>query len=109
MSAGSANKVTAAAAEEEAAASPTEALSKMNDQLTDLYQSLPRQTAVVLLTGHADPVPMLALNARRQQWEREVRTVGISKVSVKWTAEDERELESAVMQAREGIALFCVR
>jgi RNA exonuclease 1 len=55
---------------------------------------------------------MLALSARRTRWERLVKTLGTTdgiKGEDRWLAEDDRKLEAAVNQAREGMAFFCVK
>jgi RNA exonuclease 1 len=65
-----------------------------------------------VLNGHSDPLPMLALSARRTRWERLVKTLGTTdgiKGEDRWLAEDDRKLEAAVNQAREGMAFFCVK
>lgn len=55
---------------------------------------------------------MRLLNEKRQKWERLVKTLGgtddIPKED-RWLAEDDRELEAVVNQAREGMAFFCVK
>ncbi|KAK8846710.1 hypothetical protein IAR55_005797 [Kwoniella newhampshirensis] len=88
------------------------ALERFNARLADLHSSLPSNTAFVLLTGHSDPLPMLALVQRRQKWERMVKTLGGTDAIPKeerWMSEDERELERAVGEAREGMAFFCIK
>lgn len=55
---------------------------------------------------------MLELTRKRQNWERMVKTVGgidhLPKEG-RWLAEDDRELEKRVGEAREGMAFFCVK
>lgn len=90
----------------------TKALEVFNTQLERLNTSLPRNTALVLVTGHSDPVPMRRLNEKRQKWERLVKTLGGTDDiprEERWMAEDDRELEAVVNQAREGMAFFCVK
>jgi len=96
--------------------SPTEtldrALSTLNSQITALHTSLPPSTALILLTGQSDPRPMMELIAKRQKWERLVKTVGAIgglEREEKWLSEDDRELERRVAEAREGMAFFCVK
>lgn len=90
------------------------ALQTFNDQLTQLHESLVPGTALILLTGHSDPRPMLKLNKKKAEFDRLFRTLGndgISKIpdEKKWTTADERNLEEAVMKARTGAAFFCVK
>jgi RNA exonuclease 1 len=88
------------------------ALASLNKHLERINSSLPRNTALVLVTGHSDPVPMRTMNEKRLKWERLVKTLGgtddIPKED-RWMAEDDRELEAVVNQAREGMAFFCVK
>ncbi|WRT65068.1 uncharacterized protein IL334_002010 [Kwoniella shivajii] len=88
------------------------ALSRFSDRLSQLHESLPTNTALVVVTGHSSPLPMLRLTQRRQKWERLVKTLGGTDQIPKedrWMTEDERELERAVGEAREGMAFFCVK
>ncbi|WVF70114.1 hypothetical protein IAT40_004902 [Kwoniella sp. CBS 6097] len=88
------------------------ALERFNARLETLHSSLPSNTAFIVVTGHSDPLPMLKLTARRQKWERLVKTLGSTDGIAKedrWLSEDDRELERATGQAREGMAFFCVK
>nr|XP_019008804.1 uncharacterized protein I206_06488 [Kwoniella pini CBS 10737]OCF47585.1 hypothetical protein I206_06488 [Kwoniella pini CBS 10737] len=87
------------------------ALSRFSDRLSKLHQSLPSNTAFIVVTGHSNPLPMLKLTAKRQNWERLTKIIGMNdmKKEDKWMMEDERELERAVSEAREGMAFFCVK
>lgn len=84
----------------------------LNDRLKRLHEALPSNTALVVLTGHGNPLPMLNLAAKRQKWERLVKTIGtfddIPK-DERWLSEHDRELETATAEAREGMAFFCVK
>ncbi|OCF37620.1 hypothetical protein I316_00747 [Kwoniella heveanensis BCC8398] len=88
------------------------ALERFNARLSTLHSALPSNTALIVVTGHSDPLPMLKLTARRQKWERLVKTLGSTDGIAKedrWLSEDDRELERATGQAREGMAFFCVK
>ena len=66
----------------------------------------------MVLTGHSNPLPMLELSAKRQKWERLVKTLGGTEGVPKeerWLSEDDRRLEEAVSSAREGMSFFCVK
>jgi RNA exonuclease 1 len=56
---------------------------------------------------------MKRLNEKRQKWERLVKTIGGGIDAVpkedRWLAADDRALEAAVVDAREGMAFFCVK
>ncbi|WVQ68933.1 uncharacterized protein L199_007142 [Kwoniella botswanensis] len=87
-------------------------LSRFSERLTRLHDSLPSNTALVLVNGHSNPLPMLKLTAKRQNWERLMKTLGgtdnIPK-DQRWMTENERELERVTGEAREGMAFFCVK
>lgn len=88
------------------------ALASLDDRLTRLHAALPRNTALVLLSGHADPKPMLQLAAKRQKWERLMKELGSAQGiqgEDRWLAEDDREMERRVAEAREGMGFFCVK
>ena len=55
---------------------------------------------------------MLELSAKRQKWERLIKTQGSVegvKDDERWLSGDDRELEDAVGAAREGMAYFGVK
>nr|XP_019047506.1 hypothetical protein I302_04121 [Kwoniella bestiolae CBS 10118]OCF26436.1 hypothetical protein I302_04121 [Kwoniella bestiolae CBS 10118] len=87
-------------------------LSRFSDRLKKLHESLPSNTALVILNGHSNPLPMLGLTAKRQNWERLMKTLGGADKIPKedrWMTEDDRELERVTGEAREGMAFFCVK
>ncbi|KAL7424365.1 hypothetical protein Q5752_000047 [Cryptotrichosporon argae] len=96
------------------------ALDRLDARLDRIHSALPKNAALVVLTGHGDPRRMLELVARRGRWERSLREHGIrddagaaagptDERRERWSTEDERELEAAVALAREGMAFFCVK
>lgn len=86
------------------------ALKRFDARLDRIHASLPDNAALILLTGHSDPRPMLQLAARRQRWERSYREKGPEgDHEVRWTTEDDRALEIEVGKAREGMGFFCVK
>ncbi len=88
------------------------ALGELNARLAQIHADLPANTALIIMTGHADPLPLLRLTARRTKWERMLKTLGgvdEIKGEDKWTTEDDRELELRASEAREGMAFFCVK
>lgn len=90
----------------------SEALDRFNDRLGRIHASLPQNTALIVLTGHSDPRPMLSLAARRNRFEKAYREAGSADTipaEDRWTTEDDRELERVVAEAREGMAFFCVK
>lgn len=88
------------------------ALDNLNTRLAKLHSSLPANTALIIMTGHSDPLPLLQLTARRTKWERLLKTLGGAEGITgeeRWMAEDDRELERRANEAREGMAFFCVK
>ncbi len=89
-----------------------QALTNLNSRIDRLHSSLAPNSAFVIITGHSNPRPMLALTAKRQKWERLVKQIGdvedIPKEE-RWMSEDDRALETAAAEAREGMAFFCVK
>lgn len=88
------------------------ALDRLNTRLTTIHASLPAHSALIILTGHSSPLPMLEMTAKRQKWERLVKTLGGTEGVPKeerWLSEDDRKLEEAVYVAREGMSFFCVK
>lgn len=88
------------------------ALQRFDDRLNRLHAALPANTALIVLTGHADPRPMLHLAERQRKFETAFRAAGNADAiptEEKWLAEDDRALEAAVADAREGMSFFCVK
>lgn len=86
------------------------ALKRFDERLSRIHASLPDNSALILLTGHSDPRPMLQLAARRQKWEKSYREKGPEgDHDVQWTTEDDRALEVEVGKTREGMGFFCVK
>jgi len=84
----------------------------LNARIRRLHDSLPANTALVIITGHGNPLPMLEMAAKRQRWERLVKTVGsFEKIEKedRWLSEHDRLLEQYANEAREGMAFFCVK
>lgn len=89
-----------------------EGLKRFNERLSRIHAALPTNTALIVLTGHSDPRPMLSLAARRGRFEKAYRSTGhAEEISPNdtWTVEDDRELERVVAETREGMAFFCVK
>lgn len=89
------------------------ALARFDARLERLHDALPTNSALIVLTGHADPRPMLLLAARQRRFEAAFRAAGGDAAGIsaedKWTTEDDRGLEAATAEARQGMAFFCVR
>ncbi|KDQ58996.1 hypothetical protein JAAARDRAFT_56989 [Jaapia argillacea MUCL 33604] len=87
-------------------------LSRLDTQLTTLYQSLPPRTAFVIFTGHSDPRAMAALNTRKNTFEGALRggkTLDEVGKENWWTNQDARGLEEEVEKAKRGLLFLCVK
>lgn len=93
----------------------SDALGRFDLRLAKIHESLPANSVLILLTGHADPRPMLALQRRRAKFEMAYREASASgsvdsiPADLRWSTEDDRALEAAVAEAREGMSFFCVK
>ncbi|TFK44122.1 hypothetical protein BDQ12DRAFT_672432 [Crucibulum laeve] len=90
----------------------TSTLSKLNDHLAALHAALPPRTALVIFTGHSDPRRMAALNTRKMAFENALRagqTPDTLALEARWTAEDGRELETALELAKRGLLFLGVK
>lgn len=89
------------------------ALARFDDRLARLHAALPANTALIVLTGHADPRPMLKLAERHRKFDTAFRAANNDASAIlaedRWLSEDDRALEAAVADAREGMSFFCVK
>lgn len=89
-----------------------EALSRLNSHLALIYASLPSRTAFVVFTGHSDPREMVALQARKNEFDGALKA-GKTPEDVPrelwWTAADGRALEEAVERTKRGLLLLCLK
>jgi RNA exonuclease 1 len=87
-------------------------LATLNAHLTALHAALPARTALVIFTGHDDPRRMAHLNARKVRFEREIKG-GKSLEDVPraewWSAQEGRELEQVVEEAKRGLVFVGVK
>ncbi|KAL5522447.1 hypothetical protein ACEPAG_8463 [Sanghuangporus baumii] len=95
------------------------ALRTLNSHLTIIHATLPPRTAFVVFTGHSDPRPMVALQARKTAFENAIRALQTNSNSplnaasvpegVRWTNADARDLEEAVERARRGLLFLSLK
>lgn len=108
-------------------ASVEDALKTLNSRLSVIHASLPSRTAFVIFTGHSDPRPMVALQAKRSAFESMMRasvptssndisgsapvepTAATKESAVRWTGADARELEEVVELARRGMLFLSMK
>ncbi|KAI0776562.1 hypothetical protein BD413DRAFT_644823 [Trametes elegans] len=87
-------------------------LAQLDEQLRRVYAALPRRAALVLLTGHADPRRMAALNARKTAFEGALRAgpdAGPGVENLRWTSADGRALEEEVEKAKRGLLFLGIK
>ena len=90
----------------------TTAQKTLNEQLMQLYTSLPPHTAVVIFTGHSDPRHMASLNARKVAFESAIKSGKKAEDidrSEWWTASDGRALEEEVEKAKRGLLFLGIK
>ncbi|KZW02879.1 ribonuclease H-like protein [Exidia glandulosa HHB12029] len=89
-----------------------ETAANLNSYLKQIFESLPPRTAFILFSGHSDPRTMSQLNVRKTKFETEIRAgkrlEEIDKADW-WSAQEGRELETAVEMAKKGLLFLCIR
>lgn len=89
-----------------------EAYAKVNNYILAVHAAAPANTALIVLTGHRDPRSALALLAKRNQCDV-LRKNGklLSHMSPEevFTELDQRNLESFVATAREGMSFYAIK
>jgi RNA exonuclease 1 len=87
-------------------------LNSLNEQLTTLHAALPAHTALILFTGHDDPLRMAYLNARKGVFERAIKSgKNLEEVPKElwWSAQEGRDLEDAVEEAKRGLFFIAMK
>ncbi len=90
--------------------------SKLNDlvsrtveHIVQIYESLPRCTALIVYSGTGDPREMRRLQGMQQQYRREYATTNWDNLSVKWTDTEVQALSKACQDVRNGIGFITVK
>lgn len=86
-----------------------DAVSKTVNHITQIYDSLPRCTALVVYSGTGDPREIRRLQAMQQQYRREYATKNWDNLSVKWTDTEVQALSNACQDARNGVGFIVVK
>ncbi|OLL25787.1 putative exonuclease [Neolecta irregularis DAH-3] len=84
-------------------------MKKLSKQLEDIYQSLPNNTAFVVLSGTGDPTEMSRLSARKKNYMHEFMTKKWDHIIDKWLDTDQTELNKAIEVARAGVSFMTVK
>lgn len=86
-----------------------DAVSRTVGYIGQIYDILPRCTALVVYSGTGDPREMRRLQAMQQQYRREYATKNWDNLSVKWTDTEVQALSQACQDARNGVAFLVVK
>ncbi|KAJ4312291.1 hypothetical protein N0V94_007519 [Neodidymelliopsis sp. IMI 364377] len=86
-----------------------DAVARTVKHITQIYDSLPRCTALVVYSGTGDPREIRRLQAMQQQYRREYATKNWDNLSVKWTDTEVQALSQACQDARNGIGFIVVK
>jgi RNA exonuclease 1 len=84
-------------------------VSRTVKHITQIYDSLPRCTALIVYSGTGDPRAVRRLQAMQQQYRREYATKNWDNLSVKWTDTEVQALSRAVQEARDGVGFIVVK
>jgi RNA exonuclease 1 len=86
-----------------------DAVSRTIQYIAQIYESLPRCTALIVYSGTGDPREIRRLQAMQQQYRREYQTKNWDNLSVKWTDTEIQALSKACQEARSGIGFVSVK
>ncbi|KAF2132953.1 hypothetical protein P153DRAFT_333728 [Dothidotthia symphoricarpi CBS 119687] len=86
-----------------------DAVSRTVDHIVQIYDSLPRCTALVVYSGTGDPREIRRLQSMQQQYRREYATKNWDNLSVKWTDTEVQALSRACQDARDGVGFIVVK
>lgn len=103
-------KVTEEANEKESQSMLEEAaFERLNTHLETLYQSLPRNTAMLIWTGHGNQQEMRRLQAKKRQYQVDYATKKWDEIENSWTDRDNQKLINAASRARAGSAFILLK
>jgi RNA exonuclease 1 len=77
--------------------------------ITDVYESLPPCSALIVYSGSSDPRELQEMQALQQKFKAEYRVKKWDELSVKWTDVEEQKLRKACEMARRGVGLISVK
>lgn len=86
-----------------------DAVARTVKHITQIYDSLPRCTALIVYSGTGDPREIRRLQAMQQQYRREYATKNWDSLSVKWTDTEVQALSQACQDARNGVGFIVVK
>jgi RNA exonuclease 1 len=86
-----------------------DAVSRTVDHIVQIYESLPRCTALIVYSGTGDPREVRRLQNMQQQHRLEYRNKKWDELSVKWTDTEVQALSKACKAARNGVGFITVK
>lgn len=99
-------------AEKVSKADVSTAFKQLNDHLSTIYESLPKNTAFIVLSGHSDPRTVTALTAKKNRFDLLYKTgtpLSTMADEDKWMEADDRALLSAVHRVRDGMTFLAIK
>lgn len=91
---------------------PNTSYARLNEQLRTLYDSLPANTAFIVMSGHNDPRKVLSLSAKKNRFDLLFKTgtlISSMDDDTKWTEADERAQATEVAKVREGMSFLAIK
>ncbi|KAG5368162.1 putative exonuclease [Yarrowia sp. C11] len=82
---------------------------QLNDQLQDIYDALPKRTALIVFSGSGDPLDMLALRQQKYNFQQEFKVKKWDELSVQWTDVEVQLLKKAARKARTGLSFIKIK
>lgn len=89
-----------------------DAYKQLNAHLAKIYESLPKNTAFIVMSGHSDPRSVTALTAKKNRFDLLYKTgTPLSTMSNddKFMEADDRALQAAVQRVRDGMTFLAIK
>lgn len=88
------------------------AYTRLNEHIKAIYESLPPNTAFIVMSGHRDPRKVLELSAKKHQFDLLYKTgtlISAMDEATKWTEQDDRLQGTEVAKVREGMSFLAIK
>ncbi|KAK9448099.1 uncharacterized protein V1518DRAFT_419649 [Limtongia smithiae] len=85
------------------------ALTAVNTRVTELWNSLPPTTALIIFSGGGDPREFVRLNAAHSHFLMEYRTKKWDEIAAPWTDTENEALAAAARVARGGVSFLGIK
>ncbi|KAG5360413.1 putative exonuclease [Yarrowia sp. B02] len=84
-------------------------MTELNKQLQQIYDALPKRTALVVFSGSGDPLEMLALRQQKHDFQQEFKVKKWDELSIQWTDVEVQNLKRAAKKARTGLSFIKIK